>query len=194
MYYLYIFIIYILKVLRIDGLRSVLHNDSYTGIYRYSDIVIEGGMPVIISKDLYNQVQGMFAKNKSKGSQRANGLDEKNAPRYWLTGKLFCGECGQSMQGVSGTSKTKTKYYYYYCSAQRKKRCEKRPVRKDDIENLVIEILSDFLNDSENLELRAWLHQLKLGENNTILVMVLFFIGIIYICKSIHTNFKNLLH
>lgn len=135
----------------INGLRSVLQNDSYTGIYSYSDIVIEGGMPVIISKELFNEVEKMLAKNKIKGSQRANGLDDDNSPRYWLTSKLFCGECGNSMQGVSGTSETKVKYYYYYCSKQHKKGCGKCPVRKGDIENLVVEILFDFLNDSENL-------------------------------------------
>jgi len=135
----------------VNGLRSVLHNDAYFGIYRYSDIVIPGGMPVLITQELFDKVQTRFAENKRKGAQRASGLDEDNAPRYWLTGKLYCGECGNTMQGVSGTSKTGAKHYYYYCSEQRKHRCKKRPIKKDTIENLVVDTLLDFLDDSENL-------------------------------------------
>ena len=39
-------------------------------------------------------------------SATAREIAEDEAPRYWLTGKLFCGECGSSMQSVSGTKKT----------------------------------------------------------------------------------------
>ena len=135
----------------VNGLRSVLHNDAYLGIYRFSDIVVKDGMPILIKKEVFDKAQVRFAENKRKGSQRANGLKEDDTPRYWLTGKLFCGECGSSMQGVSGTSKTGDKHYYYYCSEQRKGRCSKRPIKKAIIEDLVIQILSDFLDDSANL-------------------------------------------
>ena len=39
-------------------------------------------------------------------------MNENEAPRYWLTGKLHCAKCGSPMQGVFGTSKTGAKYYY----------------------------------------------------------------------------------
>lgn len=78
-------------------------------------------------------------------------MDEDGAPRYWLTGKLYCGECGETMQGVSGTSKTGRTYYYYYCSAQRKKLCTKKKVKKDWIEDLVTDVLRYIIDDSENL-------------------------------------------
>jgi len=135
----------------VNGLRSVLHNDAYLGIFRYSDIVVEDGMPVLITQELFDQVQARFAENKRKGAQVANGLNEDNSPRYWLTGKLFCGECGNSMQGVSGTSKTSAKHYYYYCSGQRKHQCNKKHVKKYIIEELVTKLLSGIISDSENL-------------------------------------------
>lgn len=50
--------------------------------------------------------KGGSPRTKRKGSQRAHGMDDAEAPRYWLTGKLYCGECGSTMQGVSGTSAT----------------------------------------------------------------------------------------
>lgn len=73
-------------------------------------------------------------------------MDGDGAPRYWLTGKLFCGKCGESMQGVSGTSMTGRKYHYYYCKAQRKKK-----VRKELVEGYVTMLLAYLLSDSENL-------------------------------------------
>ena len=135
----------------INGLRSTLQQVAYTGVYRYSDIVIPDGMPALVSKELFKAVQKRFALNKRQGSQRANGMAADGSARFWLTGKLFCGKCRESMQGVSGTSRTGTKHYYYACSGQRKRRCKKRPVRKEAIEARVKTILSAFLQDSENL-------------------------------------------
>ncbi len=135
----------------VNGLRSVLHNDAYTGIYRYSDIVIEGGMPVLISNELFDRAQRRFAENKRKGGQRAHGLDENDMPRFWLTGKLYCGKCGHNMFGISGTSKTGMIHYYYACSQMRKHSCTKKSVKKKRIEELVIDVLAGFLEDTENL-------------------------------------------
>lgn len=55
------------------------------------------------------------------------------------------------MEGVSGTSKTGKKHRYYYCLAQRKKKCSAKPVRKDEIEPRVEEIVTSFLTDPEML-------------------------------------------
>lgn len=134
----------------VNGLRSVLKNDRYTGVYKYADIVIPDGMPVIIDRDLFNKAQAMFALNKRTGAgKRSKHVEDE--PRYWLTGKLFCGECGSSMQGVSGTSKTGAHHFYYYCKEQRHKRCEKKPVKAAFIEGLVQQLLKELLSDSENL-------------------------------------------
>ncbi|MEE3356443.1 MAG: recombinase zinc beta ribbon domain-containing protein [Lachnospiraceae bacterium] len=76
---------------------------------------------------------------------------EATEPLFWLTGKLFCGECKESMQGVSGTSKSGRIHYYYICKNHRKHKCKLRPVRKEFIEYCVIEILREFLSDQGNL-------------------------------------------
>ena len=92
-------------------LNKMLKNRAYIGEYHHGDIVVEGGMPVLVDKATFDRAQRRFAENKRKGSQRAHGMDDAEAPRYWLTGKLYCGECGSTMQGVSGTSKTGRTYY-----------------------------------------------------------------------------------
>jgi len=135
----------------VNSLNKTLKLKAYIGVYKYSDIVIEGGMPALVTQELFDKAQARLALNKRKGSQRANGLDEDNAPRYWLTGRLFCGECGSSMQGTSATSKTKAIHRYYDCAKKRKGKCHKKSVKKSFIETLITEILSDVLNDSENI-------------------------------------------
>ena len=102
-------------------------------------------------KATFDRAQRRFAENKRKGSQRAHGMDENEAPRYWLTGKLYCGECGSTMQGVSGTSKTGRTYYYYYCSAQRRKECHLHKARKQDLEDMVLFALHNIVDDEENV-------------------------------------------
>lgn len=134
-----------------NSLRTILHNRSYTGLYRFSDIVVEDGIPPLVSEEVFDRVQARFAENKRKGAQIAIGMDENGAPRYWLTGHLFCGHCGESMQGMSGTSKTGAKHYYYSCANRRRHQCKKRPIKKTLIEWLVVRLLDEVLNDSECL-------------------------------------------
>ena len=76
---------------------------------------------------------------------------EQGAVDYLLTGKAFCGNCGSSMVGDSGTSKTGERYYYYSC-LERKRRtgCTKKSVRKEWLENAVVSfILDHVLSDAE---------------------------------------------
>lgn len=135
----------------INSLRGTLHNKAYIGVYKFSDIVIEGGMPVLVTQEVFDKVQERFAENKRKGTQRAKELSGDESPRYWLTGKLFCGECGSGMQGVSGTSHTGKKHYYYSCAEQRRHKCKKRPIKKDVIENLMVYVLADIFEDVESI-------------------------------------------
>ena len=132
-------------------MNKMLQNRAYIGEYRHGDIVVEGGMPALVDEETFDKVQRKFAENKRKGSQRARGMDENDAPRYWLTGKVYCGKCGSTLQGVSGTSGTGRTYYYYYCSAQRRKQCTLKKVRKEKLEDAVTMILRSILHDSENL-------------------------------------------
>lgn len=135
----------------VNMLNKMLKNRAYIGEYHHGDIVVAGGMPVLVDEATFDRAQRRFAENKRKGSQRAHGMGDAEAPRYWLTGKLYCGECGSTMQGVSGTSKTGRKYYYYYCSAQRRKECHLHKARKQDLEDMVLFALHNIVDDEENV-------------------------------------------
>lgn len=137
------------KRFTINGLRSILHNEAYIGKYSFAGYTHPDGMPQLISAELFEKVQLMMNKNKRMSGHIACGLDASDSPRYWLTGKLFCGECLKGMQGMSGKSKTGTKYYYYACSENRRHKCSKKAVRKELIEGIVLNVLTAFLNDNE---------------------------------------------
>lgn len=136
-----------------NSLRHILKNPRYTGVYMYGDVVIEGGMPRIISDELFQAAQERFEANKHKNTPRIQeeAPGGAPAPRFWLTGKLFCGKCGDSMHGISGTSKTGDIHYYYACKSKRRHKCTLKNVQKDYIEFLVIQALRELLHDTENL-------------------------------------------
>lgn len=119
---------------RIGSVSSILTNRKYMGIYEFDDIVVEGGIPAIISAEEFNKAQEMLCKNK-----RSSG--KMKAPEsYLLTGKIFCGHCGSPMRGESGTSHTGDIYNYYKCADRKKhKSCSKENEKKDRIERAVVE-------------------------------------------------------
>ena len=118
--------------------NKILSNERYRGIYIYDDIRIEGGIPRIVSDEIYFKVQEVIKTKKNpRGRHRVNG-------DYLLTGKLFCGMCGAPMTGYSGTSKGGTLHYYYVCQKHRlEKTCKKKNVRRDFIELQVAQAIMD---------------------------------------------------
>lgn len=127
-----------------SGFNSLLHNERYKGIYIYGETRIEGGIPRIVSDELFEKVQKILkTKKNARGRKGAN-------ENYLLTGKLYCGNCKHLMTGTSGKSKTGDAHYYYACAHKRKSgasTCKKRAVKKDDIEYTLAEIIKNQLND-----------------------------------------------
>ena len=71
---------------------------------------------------------------------------------YLLTTKLFCGKCERMMVGESGKSHTGAMHYYYKCSgAKRLKDCDKKAVRKDWIERVVVHLTMQRVMDEEKI-------------------------------------------
>lgn len=133
-----------------NSLRTVLKNEKYIGVYTYKDeIRMEDAIPPIIEKELFYKVQEMLKYNQKAAAHKNSKAD------YLLTEKLFCGKCGKQMVGYSGTSETKAKHFYYCCTGQKQRLCTKKAVRKDWIENLVIEFAVGLLQDDELLEFIA---------------------------------------
>ena len=78
---------------------------------------------------------------------------EQGAIDFLLTGKAFCGHCGASMIGDSGTSKDGTRHYYYSCQSRKaRKGCQKKSLTKDYLESRVIDCVLDCVLSEENIE------------------------------------------
>lgn len=117
-----------------NSFHRMFKNKFYIGTYSYKDIVVEKGVPAIISDELFERVQGKLKNQKSKQSRG------KAKTTYLLSHKLICGKCGAKMFGDSGTSKSGKVHYYYVCdNSKRNGTCDSGRIKKDFIENTVFE-------------------------------------------------------
>jgi hypothetical protein len=130
-----------------NSLRKLLHSKKYIGTYTYAGVEYPNSIPRIIDDDLFERVQQTLETNKkAPAKNKAVGKDE-----YILTFKLFCGHCKTSMVGWSGTGKSGGLYRYYICKGKLKGTCDKQRVRKEMIEDTVIQQCRKTLTD-DNIE------------------------------------------
>lgn len=130
-----------------SSFQKILSNERYRGIYIYGDVRKEDGIPRIISDELFFKVQEVITTKKNpQGRHRVNG-------DYLLTGKLFCGKCKSPMVGISGTGRSGKLHYYYVCQKHRtEKTCDKKNVRRDEIELQVAQAIKDYALKDDVIE------------------------------------------
>ncbi len=147
-----------------NSFNHILKNRKYIGEYQYQDVIIPGGVPTILSDDLFYQVQARLEKNKRAPAIAKADID------YLLTTKLFCGLCERMMISESGTSHTGDKHYYYKCSgAKRKKDCRKKTVKKDFIERAAVVLtVNRVLRDEEISRIADSILALQNSEDTTV--------------------------
>ena len=79
-------------------------------------------------------------------------ISHKAEESYRLTTKLYCGKCGALMFGESGVSHTGKMYTYYKCAAAKKKKtCDKKAVRKQWLEDLVVTETMKLVEDDASM-------------------------------------------
>ena len=119
-----------------NSFQRILSNRRYLGKYIYQGNEIDGGMPRIIDDDLFEQAQqklALYAAAPARGKAKVE---------YILSEKLICGKCGSKMTGVSAMSKNKTLHNYYKCVGVTKHTCDKRTIRKQYLEDEVINAIT----------------------------------------------------
>ncbi len=133
-----------------NSFQHALRNKKYIGIYEYDGEIIENYYPAIIDNDTFNKVQNRLTLNKRTAGKN------KTPTNFYLTGKIFCGHCGNTMVGVSGTSRNGTKHNYYVCSNQYKKHtCDKKSERKDYLERYVCEETIKYVLEEKRIKMIA---------------------------------------
>ena len=121
------------KPFKASYLQGKLNNKRYIGINEYEGEIYTNTYPAIIDKEIFNKVQIMLERNKKNSGANKAKVD------YILSGKVFCGLCGETMVGTSGKSGT-NKYTYYTCSNRYKThKCKKEYEQKKWLEDFVVD-------------------------------------------------------
>ena len=131
-----------------DFIKTMLKNRRYLGEYTFNGQTNYDAIPPLVSKELFERVQERMEKNRKMPAHFK--ADEE----YILSSKLFCGHCETYMCGESGTSATGAVHHYYKCMAVKKKvkPCNKKTVRKDWIEDIVINEIIKIIFDDNTIE------------------------------------------
>ena len=147
-----------------NSVEHMLKNRRYIGELKFRDVVVPDAIPPIVPLELFDDVQEKIAKNKKAPARR------KAEDDYLLTTKLHCGCCGALMFGESGTSRTGEVHRYYKCATAKKhKGCKKKTVRKQWLEDLVVNQTMQLVKDDAAMEsIIAKVMELQNKENTNI--------------------------
>ena len=152
-----------------NSLHEILRNEKYTGVYIYrrsalpdkfgkrnnhadrsrNDIIrIKGGVPQIISREVFDAVQAIMDKRKMEPYVRSDAKEI-----YLLSGKVFCGLCGNSYCGnrMHG-GRNKSLYITYRCNSHSGKgtgNCRNKDVNRDYLENYIRKLLAEAVSERE---------------------------------------------
>ncbi len=155
-----------------NSISEILRNEKYTGVYIFNRrdkakridgkkvktnrqlkdddkiIRIKDGMPRIISDELWNTIQKKLTENVRKGAQY------KAVHNYYLSGKLKCAYCGQTLVGTSRKAgRNKELYLTYKCNKRENgKKCESKEINKIYLERFTLQTLINSIFTESNAD------------------------------------------
>lgn len=127
-----------------SSFNRMLRNKKYITIATYDGQEHSGVYPRLVDDEVFYKVQQIIDNHKKNFNKLAD--DE-----FILVPKVFCGYCGSLMTGCGGTSKTGQVHHYYLCKNKKANVCEKKRIRKEFIEDIVVNKTRSLLtNDTIN--------------------------------------------
>ncbi len=147
---------------------KLLSNPIYKGAFKHvDDELVEGVIPAIVSKDLWNEVNQLHLKNiDSFGKPFKEAQARKKEGFYLLTGYLYCGICGKHFVGhkstlinINNTSSSKPKYinYHYRCAtkanAKTIKGCTAKLIKKELLEDFTQRLIEACIFSDDTLDM-----------------------------------------
>ena len=152
-------------------INTMLHNEKYCGTYVYNRtkpqpkggkrtnesrpddeiIRIPNGIPAIIDNRTFEEVQVILKRRSNMGAKRARAAKEV----YLLQGLIKCGNCGASMVGnrrKDGRNKALRITYEGNGRKTKTTDCKMRGIRRDFIENIVIDYIEQYILSDEAME------------------------------------------
>lgn len=147
-----------------NSLYEILGNERYTGTYIFNrictdefgrrnnhkinpnSIKIEGAIPAIIDRAIFDDVQVIRKKNKTK-SARFRAVE-----KYLLSGKIRCALCGQPMSGHR--MHTRSGLYVYYCCNKSRLpaavKCKQKLIPKAALEKSICKAIANIVLSEPN--------------------------------------------
>ena len=130
-----------------SSFSKIFRNEKYIGVYQFHEYRAENAIPALIDKKTFDLVQARLkAVGKAPGQFKAKRV-------YLLSGKLYCGHCGSKMNGNCNTSG----YVYYECYGKKNlhKDCNKRNLKKEFIEDIVVKDALSLLTEERIQEIAS---------------------------------------
>lgn len=133
---------------------GILLNEKYTGVYIFNRaeskgydhkrnshrskppeeiIRVEGGIPAIISKEVWEAAQ-------KKRMSKSRNL-KVSEPMYLLGNKIFCGVCGSKMYGSIRYRYSAEPYYMYACHTKKVSCSNPKEIEKISLENYIVKLI-----------------------------------------------------
>lgn len=160
-----------------NSLHDLLKNERYTGVVVYGQrpyredgtrnthataddcIRVEGAVPAIISRELFETVQARLTSNKRQQSGRPPTKRD-----YPLRGRVFCADCKSAM-----TIRTSQSKYDYYACARKKRQhtCDNPNISVDRLEQDVVRAVRQVLGSPKNVERLIQILREQRGEIQT---------------------------
>ncbi len=129
-----------------NTIYNILANERYSGVYHFKGEVFDNIYPQIVSQEIFDKVSKKI--NSNKYGKRSEEIT------YLLKDKIKCGYCGKSMVGENGTAQNGDRKYYYKCRGRKARLndCHKQAVRKDVLENIVLDCVIEQIQKTHNLD------------------------------------------
>ena len=111
----------------------------------------------MIPNEVFEAVREKLITNRKRAAKNTAKAD------YYLSGKLYCGHCGEPMSGLSGTGRNGVKHYYYRCNGvQKKSGCHKKLENKYLIEDEVCRAARSAFEQMDKAETAETIYQMYL--------------------------------
>lgn len=128
-----------------NTIYNILKNEKYSGIYRFGDEIFTNIYPRIVPPETYSAVRKRIDTNKY-GSRSIEVV-------YLLRNKVKCGYCGSPISAECGTAKNGQKIRYYKCLGRKRQNgCKKSQVRKEILEQYVIDNIIEQMQSADTIE------------------------------------------
>ncbi len=137
----------------------MLRNPFYYGCFKWKDGVYKGNHEPMISKQQFDDVQAIL-------EGRIHTCSQKHI--FAFTGLIRCGECGAAITAENKTKHQKNgnvhHYTYYRCTKKIKRDCSQMPIRSDELETQIANVLEKIEIPSS---FRQWaIKQLKADQSS----------------------------